>query len=54
VDRGREERREASCAEGGAIVDRMLYVADITRLRTFDADNGKPEGDYPAAPLRTT
>jgi hypothetical protein len=31
--------------KGSAIVDRMLYVADITRLRTFDADSGKPEGD---------
>ena len=31
--------------KGSAIVDRILYVADITRLRTFDADTGKPEGD---------
>ena len=31
--------------KGTAIVDRMLYVADITRLRTFDADSGKPRGD---------
>lgn len=31
--------------KGSAIVDRVLYVADITRLRTFDADSGKPVGD---------
>jgi DNA-binding transcriptional LysR family regulator len=28
-----------------ALRDRVLYIADITRLRTFDADSGKPEGD---------
>jgi sugar lactone lactonase YvrE len=31
--------------KGSAIVNGTLYVADITRLRTFDADTGKPKGD---------
>lgn len=31
--------------KGSAIVNGTLYVADITRLRTFDADSGKPKGD---------
>lgn len=31
--------------KGSAIVGRMLYVADITRLRLFDADTGNPEGE---------
>ncbi|HEX8790968.1 MAG TPA: SMP-30/gluconolactonase/LRE family protein [Polyangiaceae bacterium] len=31
--------------KGSAIVNGTLYVADITRLRTFDADSGKPKAD---------
>jgi sugar lactone lactonase YvrE len=31
--------------KGSVIVSGTLYVADITRLRTFDADSGKPKGD---------
>ena len=31
--------------KGSAIVDGTLYVADITRLRTFDADSGTPGND---------
>lgn len=31
--------------KGSVIVNGTLYVADITRLRTFDADGGKPKGD---------
>lgn len=31
--------------KGSVIVNGTLYVADITRLRTFDADSGKPKGD---------
>jgi len=37
VGRGRQERREARRAKGSAIVRRVLYIADITALRTFDA-----------------
>jgi hypothetical protein len=31
--------------KGSVIANGTLYVADITRLRTFDADSGKPKGD---------
>jgi sugar lactone lactonase YvrE len=31
--------------KGSMIANGTLYVADITRLRTFDADSGKPKGD---------
>lgn len=31
--------------KGSVIVNGTLYVADITRLRTFDADSGKPKAD---------
>lgn len=31
--------------KGTAIVNGTLYVADLTRLRMFDADSGKPKGE---------
>jgi sugar lactone lactonase YvrE len=31
--------------KGSVIANGTLYVADLTRLRTFDADSGKPKGD---------
>lgn len=31
--------------KGSVVVNGTLYVADITRLRTFDADTGKPKSD---------
>ncbi len=33
--------------KGSAIVGTTLYVADLTRLRTFDAGTGKPRGEIP-------
>jgi sugar lactone lactonase YvrE len=33
--------------KGSTIVGGTLYVADITRLRTFDAETGLPKGDIP-------
>jgi SMP-30/Gluconolactonase/LRE-like region len=33
--------------KGTAIVGGTLYVADITRLREFDATSGKPKGEIP-------
>ena len=35
--------------KGSAIVGGTLYVADITRLRMFDAATGKPKGEVPLA-----
>jgi hypothetical protein len=35
--------------KGSAIVGGTLYVADITRLRMFDAPTGKPKGEVPLA-----
>jgi sugar lactone lactonase YvrE len=35
--------------KGSAITGGVLYVADITRLRTFDAETGKPKGDIALA-----
>jgi hypothetical protein len=45
MDRGWQERRKPRRPKGSAIVEGVLYVADITRLRTFNANTGKPEGD---------
>ena len=33
--------------KGSAIVGSTLYVADITRLREFDATSGRPKGEIP-------
>jgi hypothetical protein len=35
--------------KGSAIVGSTLYVADLSRLRMFDAVSGKPKGDIPLA-----
>jgi sugar lactone lactonase YvrE len=35
--------------KGMAVVGTTLYVADITRLRMFDAATGKPKGEVPLA-----
>jgi hypothetical protein len=35
--------------KGSAIVGNTLYVADISRLREFDATNGRPKGQIPLA-----